>query len=49
MRTGMDLARLIDAANWPAEEVGAPSKGFVRHTGPVPAPGRRGKPLPFTR
>ncbi|MGW7619205.1 hypothetical protein ACWGLG_25800 [Streptomyces antimycoticus] len=35
-------------ANWPAEEVGAPGKGRVRHTGPVPAPGRPGKPLAFT-
>nr|WP_208949292.1 hypothetical protein [Streptomyces violaceusniger] len=48
VRTGIGLTRLIDAANWPAEEVGAPGKGFVRHTGPVPAPGRPGRRLAFT-
>ncbi|WP_040821746.1 pyruvate carboxyltransferase [Nocardia jiangxiensis] len=36
VRTGIDLPRLIDTANWLATEVGAPCKGFVRHTGLVP-------------
>lgn len=34
--TGIDLPRLIDTANWLADEIGAPSKGFLRHTGAVP-------------
>ncbi|MGR3939343.1 pyruvate carboxyltransferase [Streptomyces sp. BRA346] len=46
--TGIDLTRLIDTANWLAEEVGAPSKGFVRHTGPVPAAGDSARPVAFT-
>ncbi|MFH8533487.1 pyruvate carboxyltransferase [Streptomyces tendae] len=46
--TGIDLTGLIDTANWLADEVGAPSKGFVRHTGPVPAAGESGGPLAFT-
>lgn len=46
--TGLDLPRLIDTADWLAGEVGAPSKGFVRHTGPVPGAGSETKPLTFT-
>jgi hydroxymethylglutaryl-CoA lyase len=48
MRTGIDLPRLIDTANWLADEIGAPSKGFVRHTGPVPGTGQPARPLAFT-
>jgi hydroxymethylglutaryl-CoA lyase len=33
---GIDLAALIDAANWLEGTVGVPAKGFVRQTGPVP-------------
>jgi hydroxymethylglutaryl-CoA lyase len=47
-RTGIDLPRLIDTANWLADEVGTPSKGFVRHTGPVPGTGQPAQPLAFT-
>ncbi|MEU4892700.1 pyruvate carboxyltransferase [Streptomyces sp. NPDC044780] len=46
--TGIDLSRLIDTANWLTDEVGVPGKGFVRHTGPVPAGGRPAEPLAFT-
>ncbi|WP_406631657.1 pyruvate carboxyltransferase [Amycolatopsis sp. WGS_07] len=43
--TGIDLPRLVEAANWLTSELGVPGKGFVRHTGPVPdAPGQ---PLAF--
>ncbi|MBB5159842.1 pyruvate carboxyltransferase [Saccharopolyspora phatthalungensis] len=45
--TGIDLPRLIDTANWLADEIGAPSKGFVRHTDPVPAAGQSTQPLSF--
>ncbi|WAP60058.1 pyruvate carboxyltransferase [Streptomyces sp. S465] len=45
--TGIDLSRLIDTANWLTDEVGIPGKGFVRHTGPVPAAGRPAEPLAF--
>ena len=48
MRTGIDLSRLIDTANWLYGEVGAPSKGFVRHTGPVPGASQPARPLTFT-
>ncbi|QUH02105.1 hypothetical protein HUO13_16045 [Saccharopolyspora erythraea] len=44
---GVDLPRLIGAANWLATEAGAPCKGFVRHTGPVPRNGRTTRPLAF--
>lgn len=48
VRTGIDLGRLVDAANWLAEEAGAPAKGFVRHAGPVPGAGERARPVAFT-
>ncbi|EME22608.1 beta/alpha barrel domain-containing protein [Rhodococcus triatomae] len=34
--TGIDLPQLISAANWFADTLDVPSKGFVRHAGPVP-------------
>lgn len=43
--TGIDLPRLLGAANWLADELGVPGKGFVRRTGPVPD--RPGQPLAF--
>lgn len=46
--TGIDLPRLIDAANWLADEIGAPSKGFVRYAGQVPTADESGRPLTFT-
>lgn len=46
--TGIDLPRLIDAATWLADEVGAPSKGFVRHVGPVPCADHPARPLAFS-
>ncbi|HVV14506.1 pyruvate carboxyltransferase [Amycolatopsis sp.] len=46
--TGIDLPRLVDAANWLAGEAGAPAKGFVRHAGPVPVAGESARPLSFT-
>ncbi|GAA4549652.1 pyruvate carboxyltransferase [Pseudonocardia xishanensis] len=33
--TGLDLAALVDTANWLAD-AGVPGLGFVRHVGPVP-------------
>ncbi|TVT61275.1 pyruvate carboxyltransferase [Amycolatopsis rhizosphaerae] len=48
VHTGIDLPRLVESANWLATEVGAPCKGFVRHTGPVPRDGQTTKPLAFT-
>jgi hydroxymethylglutaryl-CoA lyase len=36
LATGIDLAALIDAANWLEGTVGVPAKGFVRLTRPVP-------------
>ena len=33
--TGLDLAALVDTANW-LEDAGVPGLGFVRHVGPVP-------------
>lgn len=39
IRTGIDLVSLIQVADWFADTVGAPSRGFVRHAGPVPAHG----------
>lgn len=38
-RTGIDLPYLVDTANWFADTLEVPSKGFVRHAGPVPSPG----------
>jgi hydroxymethylglutaryl-CoA lyase len=35
-QTGIDLRALIDTANWLETALGAPQKGYVRHTGPVP-------------
>ena len=35
--TGIDLAALIDTANWFDKLVGGQEKGFVRHLGAVPA------------
>ncbi|WP_329250009.1 hypothetical protein OG417_04235 [Actinoallomurus sp. NBC_01490] len=46
--TGIDLPRLIDAANWLADEIGVPGKGFVRRTGPVPGADRPTAPFAFT-
>lgn len=46
--TGIDLPHLIDTANWLANEIGAPSKGFLRHTGPVPSSHHPTTPLAFT-
>ncbi|MEV5753767.1 hypothetical protein AB0L00_38635 [Actinoallomurus sp. NPDC052308] len=48
MRPGIDLPRLIDAANWLADEVRVPAKGFVRRAGPVPGAGQAAGPLAFT-
>ncbi|WP_027927515.1 pyruvate carboxyltransferase [Amycolatopsis benzoatilytica] len=45
--TGIDLPRLIGAANWLAGELDVPGKGFVRHTGPVPDGPAAGQPLAF--
>ena len=38
--TGVDLAALVEAANWLAGVLGG-AMGFVRRTGPVPLPGQR--------
>ncbi|WP_020500314.1 pyruvate carboxyltransferase [Sciscionella marina] len=46
--TGIHLPRLVDTANWFAEQIGIPNKGFVRHTGPVPRENGATKPLTFT-
>ncbi len=48
VRTGIDLPRLIGAADWLVTEVGVPGRGFVRHTGPVPAAGQTATPLTFS-
>jgi hydroxymethylglutaryl-CoA lyase len=47
VRTGIDLPRLVDTANWLVDEVRAAGKGFVRHTGPVPPTGRAARPFAF--
>jgi hydroxymethylglutaryl-CoA lyase len=48
IRTGIELPPLVDTANWLANEVGAPSPGFVRHAGPVPAADESPSQLTFT-
>ncbi|MBM9464405.1 hypothetical protein JL108_13170 [Aeromicrobium sp. YIM 150415] len=39
--TGIDLAAVVEAANWLEQELGVPGLGYVRRVGPVPtaAPG----------
>ncbi|WP_245787198.1 pyruvate carboxyltransferase [Amycolatopsis saalfeldensis] len=46
--TGIDLPRLIEAANWLATEIGVPGKGFVRHAGAVPSLGQGAQALDFS-
>jgi hydroxymethylglutaryl-CoA lyase len=46
--TGIDLPRLIEAADWLVTEIGVPGKGFVRHAGAVPGLGQAAKPLDFS-
>lgn len=48
VHTGIDLPCLVGTANWLATEVGAPCKGFVRRTGPVPQAGQTARPLAFS-
>jgi hydroxymethylglutaryl-CoA lyase len=45
--TGIDLPRLIEAANWLETEAGVPAKGFVRLSGPVPAAADPTRPPAF--
>jgi hydroxymethylglutaryl-CoA lyase len=45
--TGVSLPRLIETATWLETEAGIPAKGFVRLSGPVPAPEDAGQPFEF--
>ncbi|MFC5951139.1 pyruvate carboxyltransferase [Pseudonocardia lutea] len=45
--TGLDLAALVDTANWLAD-AGVPGMGFVRHVGPVPRSAQAPAALTFS-